>query len=139
MSKQFLDTNILLYAHDPRDARKRRCATERVARAIDEGTGVLSTQVLQEYAVNALAKFHLASPVVLRQLAILECLEIVTIDAPLIRRAVELSALYATPYWDASIIAAAEVARCATIVSEDFNSGQYYAGIRIEDPFAARP
>lgn len=56
MNKVFLDTNLIVYANDTRDAQKQARAIELVAAAIREGTGVISTQVMQEYAVTASGK-----------------------------------------------------------------------------------
>ena len=47
--REFLDTNILIYAHDARDPSKRACARELIRRLLRERRGVLSLQVLQEF------------------------------------------------------------------------------------------
>ena len=54
VTKVFLDTNILVYAIDQRDPTKHEQAIEAVKRHIRDGTGVISTQVLQEFASVAL-------------------------------------------------------------------------------------
>ena len=55
MTKVFLDTNILIYAVDKRDPVKHDRAIEAVEQCIGDGSGVISTQVLQEFASVALA------------------------------------------------------------------------------------
>ncbi len=50
MSKSFIDTNIIIYANDARDEAKQKTALGIVAHHMKSGTGVISTQVLQEYA-----------------------------------------------------------------------------------------
>ena len=45
--REFLDTNVLIYAHDTRDPRKRARARELIRRLIRERRGVLSLQVLR--------------------------------------------------------------------------------------------
>ena len=137
MSKAFIDTNILVYANDARDPRKQALAIEVVARAMRDGTGVISAQVMQGYAVTAAGKLHQDPDAVLRQLLLLESLEIVQISPALIRRALELQLRYGIDFWDSSILAAAEHARCEVLLSEDLNPGQLYAGIRVENPLAA--
>ena len=137
MSKAFIDTNVLVYANDQRDARKQETAIALVECLLRDGSGVISTQVLQEYVVTARARLGLDADVILRQVAVLETLEFVVVTPPLIRRAVEIAARYQLNYWDAAIVAAAELARCARIVSEDFSHDTLYAGIRVENPFAA--
>lgn len=137
MSKIFIDTNVIVYANDARDPQKQSRAIDVVSRAMRDGTGVISTQVMQEYAVTASGKLHQAPDAVLGQLLRLEWLEVVQITPALIRRALELQLRYGIDFWDSSILAAAEHARCEVLLSEDLNPGQLYAGVRVENPFAA--
>lgn len=58
MNKVFLDTNLIVYANDARDAQKQARAIELVTATMREGTGVISTQVMQEYAVVAVGKLR---------------------------------------------------------------------------------
>jgi predicted nucleic acid-binding protein len=136
MTKVFLDANVLVYANDSRDAAKQSRAIQVVAECIRQGTGVVSTQVLQEYAAVALGKLDQDLDVVLRQLLLLESLEIVQITPELVRRALEIQARYRISYWDAAIVAAAEHAKCSVLLSEDLTPGQLYATVRVEDPFS---
>ena len=133
--KFFIDTNIIIYANDISDRKRQKPALEIVSGFIKNGNGVISTQVLQEFASVALTKMKLEREIVLRQLVLLEKLEVIQQTASLIRRAVEVQGIYKVSYWDACIIAAAESARCSRILSEDFNTGQYYSGIEVINPF----
>jgi predicted nucleic acid-binding protein len=135
MGKIFIDTNIIVYANDARVPDKQEIAIEVVAGCIKNDTGVISTQVLQEYANTALNKLGQASEIVVRQIHILEALEIIQPTPALIKRAVEIKVAYKISFWDAGIIAAAESADCDCIISEDLSSGHYYAGIKIKNPF----
>ena len=110
-------------------------AIEVIAGAIRAGNGVISTQVLQEYAVVAAGKLNQNIDVIMRQLVLLESLEVVQITPVLIRRALELSFRYRINYWDSSILAAAEHAECTVLLTEDLNPGQIYATVRVESPF----
>jgi predicted nucleic acid-binding protein len=132
----FIDSNVVVYANDGRDPAKQRKAAEIVAKLMKNGTGVISTQVLQEYASVALTKLKQDDATVLRVLRLLETMTVVQSTPLLVRRAVELRRVYEIGFWDAGIIAAAEEADCDSIVSEDLNAGQYYGGIRAIDPFA---
>lgn len=136
MKKVFIDTNVIIYANDVRDEQKQKRALAIVAEHMRFGTGVISTQVLQEYAAVALNKLHQRQDVILRQLVLLEELEVVPQSPVLIRRSVEIKATYQISFWDACIISAAEHAKCNIILSEDLNSGQFYSGIAMENPFA---
>ncbi len=136
MAKTFIDTNIIIYANDSRDEAKQKIALNVVAEHIRLGTGVISTQVLQEYAHVALNKLNQRQDVVLRQLVILEELEVIQQSPVLIRRSVEIKTSYRIGFWDACIISAAELAKCGKILSEDFNCGQFYSGIAMVNPFS---
>jgi predicted nucleic acid-binding protein len=136
MNKYFIDTNIIIYANDAHDEKKQTIALNVVAEHMKSGTGVISTQVMQEYAHVALNKLHQRQDVVLRQLVLMEGLEVIRQSPALIRRSVEIKASYQISFWDACIISAAEHAKCHIILSEDLNAGQFYSGIAMENPFS---
>ena len=89
MKKYFIDTNIIVYANDSRDLKKQAKALEIIAKYMKSGTGVISTQVLQEYACVALNKLQQRQDVVLRQLMLLEGFEVIAQSPRLIRKSVE--------------------------------------------------
>lgn len=132
----FIDTNIVVYANDSSDTTKQQVALDLIMAAMRSGTAVISTQVMQEYAVTASSKLDQALPVVMHQLHLLETLKVVVVTPGLVRRALEISALYVISYWDSLIVAAAESAGCSRIISEDLNSGQSYCGMPCMNPFA---
>lgn len=136
MSRTFIDTNVVVYANDLRDAGKQKQAIALIRDALSRGTGVISTQVLQEYASVALGKLGQRQDTVLRQLALLERLHVVPQTPAIVRRAVELHGLYRIAFWDAAIVAAAESGGCSRILSEDLNAGQFYGTLVVENPFA---
>jgi predicted nucleic acid-binding protein len=139
MGLDFIDSNVVVYANDGRDIAKQKRALEVIGDAIRSGNGVISTQVLQEYASVALGKLGQRQDVVLRQLALLEQLHVVPQTPTLVRRAVELHGLYGITFWDAAIVAAAESHGCGRILSEDLNAGQFYGGVVVANPFATPP
>jgi predicted nucleic acid-binding protein len=134
----FIDSNVIVYANDARDPVKQRLAIEQIATHMRRGSGVISVQVLEEYASVALAKLKQPAKVVLVQLSLLEYLHVVELTAKTVRRAVELGAIHGISFWDACIISSAEEAGCGTILSEDLNPGQSYAGIRVKNPFVQK-
>ena len=136
MTKVFLDTNILVYAVDKRDPVKYERAIVAVERCMGDGSGVISTQVLQEFASVALNKLHQRGDIVLAELSALESLEVVQLTPALIRRGLEFHTLHQINFWDAAILAAAEAARCTRLWSEDFAPGSIYGLLRVENPLA---
>ena len=137
MTKIFLDTNILIYAVDSRDPVKQDKAIDLLHRCMRDGSGVISTQVVQEYASVAIGKLHQNVNVVIAEVALLESLEVVQLTPALIRRGLELHARHGVHFWDALILAAAELARCTRLWSEDFSPGSIYGMLRVENPLAA--
>ncbi|MCI5218226.1 MAG: PIN domain-containing protein [Candidatus Electrothrix sp. LOE2] len=135
MKKIFIDTNLIVYANDRRDPQKQRKAVELIKELMGVGLGVISSQVLQEYANTALTKLHQNHTVVLRQISLLESFEVVLLKPVLIRRAIEIKSSYGISFWDSCIISAAEAAGCDSIYSEDLSSGQYYSGMKLINPF----
>ena len=132
----FLDTNILVYAHDAGSLDKQRKSREIIAQLADSGDGVISTQVMQEFFVAATRRLGvepLAAKGVLKTFAVFE---IVQISSVLIHEAIDCSILNQLSFWDSLILAAAESAGCSAVLSEDLNSGQTILGVKIRNPFA---
>jgi predicted nucleic acid-binding protein len=136
VARAFVDTNVLIYAADHREAVKQAQADRLLARLAENDEIVVSAQVLAEYAAVALRKLREDPAAVAQQLDAFATLEVVPVTARLVRHAVTLAARYEVSYWDAAILAAAETAGCGVIFSEDLNSTQLYAGVRVINPFA---
>lgn len=132
----FVDSNILIYAHDLDAGIKRERAAAALRELWDRGTGRLSVQVLQEFYVNATQK--LATPI-----ARATAREIIRTYAVWIRRATtadtvqrasEICDLTRISFWDALIVASAEEVEADELLSEDLNAGQVIAGIQVVNP-----
>ena len=136
----FVDTNVLLYAYDSGDQRKARIARDLLLQALS-GKIVTSTQVLAEFAATLLHKMSRPAPSedVASLLDALGPIPLIQPDADIVRRAVEARMKYGVHFYDGMILAAAERGDCGRIWSEDFNAGQRYFGIVVENPFAGPP
>jgi predicted nucleic acid-binding protein len=132
----FLDTNILVYAYAPADARKQKIAQGIVGKALS-GEVIASSQVMAEFAAALLHK--VARPMrpeeVLIALDALGAMRLIHPDHGIVRRAVEARAAYGIHFYDGMIVAAAERGGCGRILSEDLNAGQKYFQIPVENPF----
>ena len=136
--KIFVDTNILIYAHDIDAARKHEVARELVASLWNQKTGVLSTQVLQELYVNVTQKIAVPiKPSEARTIVRTYMPWIIETPAEMILAASEIEERNRISFWDALIIAAANRAGAVKIVTEDLNHGQRIEGILIQNPFIA--
>jgi predicted nucleic acid-binding protein len=132
----FLDTNVLVYAYDPNQPTKQLIAIPLMKRAM-AGEFVISAQVLSEFASTLLHKAsqgRTADEVTIL-LDILAPIRVIVPDREMVQRAVEANAQYGIHFYDGLIVAAAERARCARILSEDLNAGQEYFGVIVENPF----
>jgi predicted nucleic acid-binding protein len=134
----FVDSNILVYAHDADAGPKRDRAVESLRLLWESGAGRLSVQVLQEFYVNITRK--LATPV-----ARSTAREVVSsygawVHEPTtpdtVTRAIDIAEMAQIMFWDALIVASAEQVQATHVYSEDLNAGQIIAGVRIVNPLA---
>jgi predicted nucleic acid-binding protein len=134
--RDFLDTNVVVYAYDVTDPGKQRIAQELVRKAL-AGDFTISTQVLAEFAATLLHNLT-PPPAAQEVVAMLDALgpiPLVIPDGEIVRRAVEARAAYGIHFYDGMIIAAAERAGSEKIFSEDLNPGQKYFGVSVMNPF----
>jgi predicted nucleic acid-binding protein len=134
---QFVDTNILIYAHDRSAGEKHRCARDLVRGLWQSGEGCLSVQVLQEFYVNVTQKVAkpLAPEVAAQIIADLSVWQVHRPGAEDVLDAIRLQDRYQISFWDATIIASAIQLGCRTIWSEDLNPGQVYQTVTVANPF----
>ena len=134
--KTFVDTNVLIYAHDS-DAKAKHAAAKSVLRDLwSDRNGVLSPQVLQEFYMNVTKKIpHPLSKASARLVVstyAIWCIETTSVE---ISNAFRIEDESRIGFWDALIVASALKSGASRILSEDMNAGQTIAGIRIENPF----
>ena len=134
--KYFLDTNILIYAHDRSAGLKYERARDLVERLWISGQGVLSTQVLQELCINLRRKIARPLPVEEVRRIIQDYLswEIVVNTPGSVLQALEIEVRYKTSFWDALVLQAAESSGARVLYSEDLAAGQKYGPIQVINP-----
>jgi predicted nucleic acid-binding protein len=133
--KIFIDTNLLVYAIDSFDQNRKEHARSILKNISDQYTGVISTQVMQEFYVAATKKLN-ADPVMSKGiLTQLTNFEIISVSPELVFSAIDCSILNRLSFGDAFIIAAAASANCKEIWTEDLNHNQIILGVRINNPF----
>jgi predicted nucleic acid-binding protein len=136
--KYFVDTNILIYAHDRSAGVKHDRARRTVEELWNSGGGVLSTQVLQELGINLRRKVAKPLPVdEVRQL-IEDYLswEVVVNTPESVLQALEIEVRHKISFWDALVLQAAESAGAEVLYSEDLTSGHHYGTIQVVNPLA---
>lgn len=134
--KTFVDSNVLIYAHDV-DARAKHDTARNLLRELWAARkGVLSTQVLQEFYVNVTRKIPHPISKASARLVVNSytpwCVDTTTAD---IDSAFKIEDAAKIGFWDALIVASALKSGAVRILSEDLNSGQEIGNIRIENPF----
>ena len=133
----FVDTNILVYAHDVDAGAKHSLARDLVSRVWETRTGILSTQVLQEFIVAVTRK--VSTPISVaqaRRAARNYCKwELIVNDSRIILQATEIQEAHQLSFWDSLIISAAFEGNAAVIATEDLNDGQRIEGILVRNPF----
>jgi len=134
--KFFVDTNILIYAHDPRFGRKHERARQLIERLWRTGEGVLSTQILQELCINLRRKVAHPLPIEEVRRLIQDYLswEIVVNTPQSVIVALEIEARYKISFWDALVLQAAESSGAEVLYSEDLATGQSYGTIQVVNP-----
>jgi predicted nucleic acid-binding protein len=135
--KYFVDTNILVYAHDASAGAKHERARILVADLWNSSQGVLSTQVLQELCISLRHKAArpLSTDETRRLVQDYLSWEVVVNTPESVIRALDIEGRYGISFWDALIICAAEAAAASVLYTEDFASGQTYASVRAVNPF----
>lgn len=135
--RQFVDTNVLVYAHDRSAGAKQARAHALLAELWDNQAGCLSIQVLQEFYVNITRKVaHPLDPATARQ--IVADLGHWHVHSPTVNEvldAITLQQRHGLSFWDALIVTSAIQLGCSLIWSEDLNAGQDYDGTRVVNPF----
>ena len=136
-TRGFIDTNVLVYAEASDAPLKQRAALALLKGLYEEGLGVLSTQVLQEYCNVALKKLRLPAQYVRSQLDLYEQFEVVQVTPAIIHAGLDLHQTRSVSFFDAIVLASAHASGCNVIWTEDMNAGEVVNGVTISNPFAA--
>jgi predicted nucleic acid-binding protein len=139
-AKTFVDSNVLIYAHDADQGMKRTVAQTVLAELFANRTGALSPQVLQEFYVNITKKVAIPlSKKIAREIVddfSVWCIETTSVEVTTAFRIEDEAKI---SFWDALICASALKAGADRVLSEDMSHGQKIAGLSIQNPFAAKP
>ncbi|MBT9282689.1 MAG: PIN domain-containing protein [Hydrogenibacillus schlegelii] len=136
--RKFVDTNVLVYAHDTSAGEKHARAKALITELWKTGHGCLSVQVLQEFYVTVTQKVRnpLSSEKAIQVIQYLSNWNLHVPDAGDVVEAIRIHRRYGISFWDAMIIRSAEALGCQVIWSEDLNVGQKYGEVLIIDPFS---
>lgn len=134
--KVFVDTNILVYAHDSTQGVRHERAQALVEKLWESGDGIISTQVLQELCINLRRKTArpLSKEETRKLLEDYSTWDVVVNTAESVLQALDFEAHYQISFWDALIVQAATCCEATVLYSEDLADGQNYGAVRVVNP-----
>lgn len=137
----FVDTNVLVYSRDATEVTKQGLAGGWLARLWKNGSGRLSTQILNEYYVTVTTKLKpgLSVEKARQDIRDLFFWRPIPIDPRIVESAWAVQDRFGFSIWDGLVVAAAQAARCRWLLTEDLQDGQDLDGLTIVDPFRHPP
>lgn len=136
-----VDTNVLVYRFDPRDARKQRVATEVLRRGAQDGSVRVPHHAIVEFVAAVTRPLGKAAPLLVAEEArseaeqLLSQFDVLYPNDALVRLALRGAAAYQLSWFDAHIWAYAEHYGLDELLSEDFQDGRMYGTVTVRDPF----
>lgn len=137
MTRTFFDTNVLLYMYDDNEPAKKAEALRLFGDEVEADRALLSSQVLQEFYVNAVRKLKnpLSPERAEARVRDFAQLPLIQVDTTLILAAISRCRRESFSFWDALIVEAALSAGADRLLTEDLRHGQVIEGLRVENPF----
>jgi predicted nucleic acid-binding protein len=134
--KYFVDTNILMYAHDTSAGAKHERAKAVIEELWRNRTGVVSTQVLQELAVNLRRKAGRPLDAKATREIVADYLtwQVVVNGGDSVLEAIDLEARHQISFWDSLVVQAAQLSGAEVLFSEDLSDRQTYGSVRVINP-----
>lgn len=139
-----VDTNVLVYRHDPRAPSKQARAEAFLRAGIEDGSLRVAHQAVVEFIAAVSRPLGALGSLLEPREALRETEELLRIypvlypDDRVVRTALQGMAAYGLPWWDAHMWAYAEAHGLETLYSEDFQHGRWYGGVRVVNPFLDR-
>jgi predicted nucleic acid-binding protein len=132
-----VDSNVLVYAHDARDAAKHARAAEWIAALWRNRTGRVSVQVLSECYHTLTRKLRpgMSSEEAWDEVKVFVAWRPQPVDVDVLERGREVERRYGLNWWDCLVVAAAQAQGCVILLSEDLQDGAAYGGVTVRNPF----
>ena len=133
-----IDTNVLVYAHDPRDRRKQERALAVLDRLINQGRVALSVQCLSEFFNTTTRRLPEPLPSEVAQAQVerfVRGCRILDLTAAAVLEGCRGAGEHSLSIWDALIWATAKLNQVPLVLSEDFVDGGFLEGVRFLNPF----
>ena len=135
----FVDTNVFVYRHDNSEPAKQSRAEQWIGLLARQRMGRLSYQVLQELFATLTRHGRAAfdQPAAREIVGALSTWQPATVDLATLERAWRLQNRFSLSWWDALIVASAQISECRVLLTEDLQDGQRFDAVRVVNPFAS--
>ncbi len=137
--REFVDTNILVYAFDRDAGEKNQRAVALLERLWKTRNGCLSLQVLQEFYVTVTRKLNLPAPEAIKQVERFGKWVVHRPSLEDVLAAMELSRRKQISFWDALMLRSALALECSVVWSEDLGHGQTWGSLTVRNPLGEEP
>jgi len=138
-ARYFVDSNVLIYARDVVEVEKQQRADLWLRHLWDAEAGRLSYQVLAEGYSVLMARRMLYSAQARAYLKDFLAWRPLVLDGTVLLAAWQAQDRFGFNWWDCLIVAAARIAECDYLLTEDLQHGQNLDGLRVIDPFVVEP
>jgi predicted nucleic acid-binding protein len=131
----FVDANVFVYARDARDPQKHARARQWIDLLWRERLGRTSAQAISEFYAVATRKLGIAPELAWSSAERYFAWDPHPVDESLLRRAREIERRYRLSWWDAGIVAAAQLQDCVLLLTEDLRDGAAFGPLTARSPF----
>lgn len=138
-ARYLIDANVLVYSIDQREPGKRERARKVLRKVARDGSAVLPSQALSEFANACLKKLRPPpDPATIQHEVerLLLTFQVLPLTGPVVLEALRGVREYGLSYFDAQVWAVARLGQVPVVLSEDFNPGSVLDGVRFVDPLA---
>ena len=132
---KFIDSNVFIYAADSKNPVKRSIARKLITGAVASGGCKINVQVLNEFSSVAYRKLGLTIDEIKAYLEMFRALTVLPVPADVTEKGLDVMQRYGLQFYDSLLLVAASESGCSEFISEDFNDGQIYCGMKAVNPF----
>jgi predicted nucleic acid-binding protein len=135
MAVEFIDTNILVYAHSRAAGARYAAAADLVVRLASARSGALSTQILSEFFSVATGKLRMPSHAAEEIVRDFSFWNVHRPSPEDLLNAIRLQRRHRLAWWDALVVNSALALGASVLWTEDLNHGQKFGNMIVQNPF----
>jgi len=135
-----IDTNVLVYAHQPAETLKYAPAVRAIEGLIDSGLGRLSTQILGEFVsatTRGRRRILTVDEALTQMTSLADALPVLDVTRLIVLEAARGVRQHRLSYYDAQIWATARLNQVATVFTEDFEDGRRLERVQFVNPLVS--